>query len=101
LLDHIFNLEGLTDKMRETIVFINHGETNRKSVFEESIRNRASLRKHGDRRIADIQIADGKWFNLDSGCYEDGPNPEDELRDAMVEKGLSAEDVKKLIEQLS
>jgi len=100
LLDHIFNLEGLTDKMRETIVFINHGESSRKSVFEESIRNRASLRRHGDRRISDIQIADGKWFNLDSGCYEDGPRPEDELRKTMEAKGLSAEDVRGLIERL-
>lgn len=101
LLDYIFNLEGYTSSMRETVVFINHGESNGKSAFREAIEKRASQRKPSDRRVSDIQVANGQWFNLDTRCYEDGPRPEDELRKAMFEKGLSAEDVKKLIEQLS
>tara|TARA_Y100001001_G_C8006143_1_gene308090 strand:+ start:1163 stop:2800 length:1638 start_codon:yes stop_codon:yes gene_type:complete len=101
LLDHIFNLEGYTSLMRETVVFINHGESNGKSAFREAVEKRASQRKPSDRRVSDIQVANGQWFNLDTRCYEDGPRPEDELKKAMFEKGLSAEDVKKLIEQLS
>lgn len=101
LLDHIFNLEGYTSLMREAVVFINHGENNGKSAFEEAIANRACERHPNDRRISDIQLANGKWFNLDTGRYEDGPRPEDELKKAMFEKGLSADDVKKLIDQIS
>jgi metallo-beta-lactamase family protein len=101
LLDYIFNLEGYTSLMRETVVFINHGESNGKSAFREAIEKRASQRKPSDRRVSDIQVANRQWFNLDTRCYEDGPRPEDELKKAMLEKGLSAEDVKKLIEQLS
>ena len=101
LLDHIFNLDGYTSLMRETVVFINHGENNGKSVFREAIENRARDRRPSDRRISDIQLANGQWFNLDAGCYEDGPRPEEELKKAMLEKGLSADDVKRLIEQMS
>lgn len=101
LLDHIFNLEGYTSLMRETVVFINHGEDNGKSAFKEAIANRARELKPNDRRISEIQLANGQWFNLDTGRYEDGPRPEEELKKAMLEKGLSADDVKKLIEEIS
>lgn len=101
LLDHIFNLEGYTSVMRESVVFINHGENSGKSLFKEAIADRASERKPNDRRISDIQLAKGQWFNLDTGNYEDGPRPEEELQKTMLEKGLSADDVKKLIEQVS
>lgn len=101
LLDHIFNLEGYTSLMRETVVFINHGEDNGKSAFKEAIANRACELKPSDRRISEIQLANGHWFNLDTGLYEDGPRPEEELKKAMLEKGLSADDVKKLIEHVS
>lgn len=101
LLDHIFNLEGYTAEMRETVVFINHGESTKKSAFQESIWSRAAQRRKGDRSIADVHMANGQWFNLDTGSYEDGPRPEEEMWKAMMEKGLSAEDVKKMIDQLS
>ncbi|PPI78739.1 MBL fold metallo-hydrolase [Marinobacter flavimaris] len=101
LLDHIFNLEGYTASMRETVIFINHGEDNGKTAFKEAIANRAREIKPNDRRISEIQLANGQWFNLDTGRYEDGPRPEEELKKAMLEKGLSADDVKKLIEHVS
>ncbi|WP_417546989.1 MBL fold metallo-hydrolase [Marinobacter segnicrescens] len=97
LLDYIFNLAGYTDDLRDTVVFINHGESGGKQCLVSQVQQRAKASYTGDRRVSDILIADNNWFNLDTGKYEDELSPEEELRRLMRENGLSPEDVKRLL----
>jgi metallo-beta-lactamase family protein len=97
LLDYIFNLAGYTDDLRDTIVFINHGESGGKQGLVSQVQQRATANYQGDRHVSDTLIANGNWYNLDSGEYEDELSPEEELHRLMHENGLSPEDVRRLL----
>ena len=98
LLDHVFNLAGYTDGVRDTVVFINHGESSGKAILNEVIEKRALNKNPGDRVVSDILTADGRWFNLNTRNYEDEFSPAEELRRLMQQKGLNAVDIQRLLE---
>jgi len=97
LLNHIFNLAGYTDDLRDAVVFINHGESNVKRILRDMIKRRASDKNKSDRFVVDVLTADRRWFNLDTNCPEDELSPAEDLRRLMQQNGLSAEDVQRLI----
>lgn len=97
LLNHIFNLAGYTDDLRDTVVFINHGESGGKENLIDKVKQRASVNGKGDRCVSDVLMADRNWFNLDTREYENEFSPEEELHRLMRQNGLSSEDIKRLL----
>lgn len=97
LLDYVFSLAGYTDDLRDTIVFINHGESDGKQNLIDKVKQRASMSYKGDRCVSDVLLADRNWFNLNTREYEDEFSPEEELHRLMHQTGLSSEDIKRLL----
>jgi hypothetical protein len=72
LLDFVFTIQEKNNDKREVTVFINHGPTNQaKEAFKKEIMKRAKKGNKKDRDIKEVHIADGEWFNLNTGKFDE------------------------------
>ena len=66
LLEFLFQTGGFPANTPATI-FLNHGDYKSKRSLQEAILERAADKRVGERPIAEVRIADGRWINLDNG----------------------------------
>lgn len=66
LLEFLFQTDGFSANTPAT-VFLNHGDYKSKRSLQEAILERAAEKRAGERPIAEVRIADGRWINLDNG----------------------------------
>lgn len=82
LLEFLFRTDGYGSETPAT-VFLNHGNPASKYALSDAIRRRAELAAPHDRKIADVRIADARWFDLNTGEPIDVNNEQDGMRREM------------------
>lgn len=80
LLDFLFRTDGYGTG-RPATVLLNHGNVQGKQALREAIEQRAHAQRPGERRIANVQIGDARWINLDSGLVMEESAIERDLRE--------------------